>query len=248
MKIVRSSQAALVAIFCALAVVAAYLLPLVGTFDKQDTTGGVSVDEGVSATSIYRSTTPSVQKTVAEFEKTWKPLGAGDAENWGEAFLDAKPVPSGTGKIVPATLRAFANEDLVMVRSGLIGSGVVEPSGISLLFDKTTRQPIQRVETIFLQGAGGGTVTTWIDGTKVLDRFVPDQVPLGKNVTVGWNEFTACLNGAGVASWVITAITIACSAICVGSAGTGCVPCLVAAGGITGGVFYSCAARGLFYS
>lgn len=248
MKIVRSSQAILVAIFCALAVVAAYLLPQAGTFDKQNTAGGVTVDEGAAATSIYRATAPSIQKTVAEFEKTWKPLSERDAENWAEAFLDAKPVPSGTGRISPPTLRSFTNGDLVMVRSGLIGTGVVEPSGISLLFDKTTRQPVQSVETIFLQGAGGGTVTTWIDGTKVLDRFVADQVPSEKNVTVGWNEFAACLNGAGVASWVITAITIACSAICLGSAGTGCVPCLVAAGGITGGVFYSCAAQGLFYS
>lgn len=46
MKIVRSSQAILVAIFCALAVVAAYLLPQAGTFEKQNTAGGVTVDEG----------------------------------------------------------------------------------------------------------------------------------------------------------------------------------------------------------
>ena len=40
---------------------------------------------------------------------------------------------------------------------------------------------------------------------------------------------------AGIPGWVITAITIACAAVCVGTVGLGCVGCIAAAAGVWGG-------------
>ncbi|MBT2250318.1 hypothetical protein JHV56_16585 [Arthrobacter sp. BHU FT2] len=189
----------------------------------------------------------TIQETVADFKETWKPIKEKNSNSWRAAFRDAGVTPSGIGKIAPSTAQVYSNGDQILVRAGLVGAGVVEPFGISIVFNKSNGTLTQTAETTFVQGDGGGTVTTWVDGNKVLERFVPDS-SAEQISTVGWNEFTACLNGAGVAAWVVTAITIACSAICIGTAGAGCIPCITAAAGVTGGVFYSCAAQALFYS
>ncbi|ARB39717.1 hypothetical protein MXM59_10865 [Mammaliicoccus sciuri] len=55
-----------------------------------------------------------------------------------------------------------------------------------------------------------------------------------------WSKFSTCMNNMGVASWAISAISVACSAVCVGTAGAGCAACIVAAGLATEGVAAKC--------
>lgn len=45
-----------------------------------------------------------------------------------------------------------------------------------------------------------------------------------------WSCFNSCLSSQGIASWAVAAIGIACAAICAGTAGVGCIPCIHAAG------------------
>ncbi|SHG38334.1 hypothetical protein SAMN02745221_00064 [Thermosyntropha lipolytica DSM 11003] len=44
-----------------------------------------------------------------------------------------------------------------------------------------------------------------------------------------WSCFNSCLAGMGVPAWAITALSVACSAICIGTAGAACLLCLKAA-------------------
>ncbi|TDL33182.1 hypothetical protein EVU91_13640 [Macrococcoides bohemicum] len=56
-----------------------------------------------------------------------------------------------------------------------------------------------------------------------------------------WGRFKRCMNGMGVASWVISSISIVCSGVCVATLGSGCVACIVAAGLASEGVAAKCA-------
>lgn len=44
-----------------------------------------------------------------------------------------------------------------------------------------------------------------------------------------WSCFNSCLAGMGVPAWAIAALSVACSAICIGTAGAACLLCLKAA-------------------
>jgi|LSQX01.2.fsa_nt_gb hypothetical protein len=44
-----------------------------------------------------------------------------------------------------------------------------------------------------------------------------------------WSCFNSCLAGMGIPAWAIAALGVACSAICVGTAGAACLLCLKAA-------------------
>jgi hypothetical protein len=81
-----------------------------------------------------------------------------------------------------------------------------------------------------------GSVEYWVDGKKAVDQVVDSSMPSTK----GWSQFVSCLNSSGVAAWLVTAISIACSAICVVTAGTACVACIAAAAGATSGAIGYC--------
>lgn len=87
--------------------------------------------------------------------------------------------------------------------------------------------------------ATSGSVEFWVDGVKHADQVVDEN----QVSTQGWSEFLNCLNNQGAAAWLVTAITIACAAICAGTAGAGCIPCIAAAAGTTGGVVGYCLAQ-----
>jgi len=192
-----------------------------------------------------------VRDTARKFSEIWKPVDGTDAgfASWKRVLHQEQLLRSTGTEIVNPSIGVYSNGNQILVRATLAGPGIVEPSGIAAVVDPKTRQITQTVETTFVQGSGGGTVSTWIDGLRTLERFVPNpEDSISTVATIGWNEFVSCLNGAGVAAWVVTALSIACGAICAGTGGAGCVPCLAAAGGLTGGVFYSCAGRAIFYS
>ncbi|MFD6950151.1 hypothetical protein A6A08_21965 [Nocardiopsis sp. TSRI0078] len=85
-----------------------------------------------------------------------------------------------------------------------------------------------------------GSVEFWSGGEKVVDQVVESNMPS----TQGWSEFIDCLNSSGAASWVVTAITIACAAACAVTAGAACIACIAAAAGTTGGVVGYCINEG----
>lgn len=91
-----------------------------------------------------------------------------------------------------------------------------------------------------------GNVRTWVNGALVTDRTVgqpaADAEEFGALYKKGdwWGNFLECMNGAGVSSWLVSAISVACSTICIITAGAGCVACLAAAAAGTGGAVGAC--------
>ncbi|SMB78875.1 hypothetical protein SAMN05660745_02077 [Corynebacterium glucuronolyticum] len=59
------------------------------------------------------------------------------------------------------------------------------------------------------------------------------------------DTFKDCLSSAGIASWVINAIAVACTTACVVSLGAGCAACAIGTGLITGGVVGTCVGKAL---
>lgn len=84
-----------------------------------------------------------------------------------------------------------------------------------------------------------GRVQSWINGVPSVDQVVvaqtdPEPAPSelrNRAYKKGdwWGNFNQCLSNAGIAAWVITGISIACAAVCVVTAGLGCIACLGAA-------------------
>lgn len=95
--------------------------------------------------------------------------------------------------------------------------------------------------------ANSGHVEAWTNGEKTADREVTsDDVASSEISAQGggfWSKLNDCLSSQGVASWVVAGLGVACSAVCVGTAGAGCVACIAAAAGVTGGAAGYCVDR-----
>jgi hypothetical protein len=94
-----------------------------------------------------------------------------------------------------------------------------------------------------------GRVQSWVNGVPNVDQIVTAQADraassnpmMSRAYKKGdwWGNFNQCLSNAGIAAWVITGISIACAAVCVVTAGLGCIACLGAASaGFSGTVSY----------
>ncbi|WP_350270457.1 hypothetical protein AAFP32_02250 [Brevibacterium sp. CBA3109] len=89
-----------------------------------------------------------------------------------------------------------------------------------------------------------GHVEAWNNGTKTADRDVTAEDAASNRASTQsdgfWGKLNDCLSSQGISSWVVAGISVACSAVCVGTAGVGCVGCIAAAAGVTGGVAGYC--------
>lgn len=125
------------------------------------------------------------------------------------------------------------------------GQGVMAESSVNMFFDESGVLT-GKVEFYFASlTRDSGQVRTWLDGRKIVDEVV--SAPAGAETPTPlykkgdwWGNFLQCMNSAGVAGWLVTAISIACGAICVVTAGAGCFVCLAAAAGTAGGTVGAC--------
>ena len=80
----------------------------------------------------------------------------------------------------------------------------------------------------------------WQDGRQTKNVDVVNEAAVSADGVLqvfDWNAFNRCLSSQGISWALLTAIGIACSAICAGTLGLGCVACLsFAAGGWSGTV------------
>lgn len=148
--------------------------------------------------------------------------------------------------------RAALTDDGGIIATVPITGSVVEPSNVSVITNargtirrviETQYLPLDRVDSL----PSAGRVTMWVDGRLTTDRMVDDAGnewdpaadPITRSgadtVELVWSfsKFKKCLNRQGVSAWVVAAISVACSAICVGTAGTACAICIAAAGSVT---------------
>lgn len=93
-----------------------------------------------------------------------------------------------------------------------------------------------------------GWITTYANGEQQVYQFVVSkkaEIPKGQISPLGmdWGGLNRCLSNAGIASWAIAALSVVCGAACAVTLGVGCVACLVAASGATGGTIGFCTGK-----
>lgn len=127
---------------------------------------------------------------------------------------------------------------------------LLDISGYTVMFNPN-ETVASRGEVVYEQQTEhSGHVALWQDGKLITDQVVSDGVTPGAANTdaqpaFNWNTFNQCLLNAGIAQWAIIAIGIACTVLCGGTAGVGCLVCVVAAGGVIGTTAGTCIARAM---
>lgn len=126
---------------------------------------------------------------------------------------------------------------------------LLDISGYSVMFNPDG-SIASRAEVVYqAQTEHSGRVALWQDGQLKLDQVVSDGAEPATTGTAqsafNWNTMSKCLSSAGIAQWAIVAIGIACSLVCVGTAGIGCVACVAAAGGVIGSTAGECVAKAM---
>jgi hypothetical protein len=129
------------------------------------------------------------------------------------------------------------------------GQGVTEQSSVSVVFN-SAEEVVGYTQMVFTPvDEKSGRVQSWVNGVPNVDQIVTAQADraassgqmMSRAYKKGdwWGNFNQCLSNAGIAAWVITGISIACAAVCVVTAGLGCIACLGAASaGFSGTVSY----------
>lgn len=134
------------------------------------------------------------------------------------------------------------------------GQGVLAPSALTLIVEKSSRLAVSTAETTFTQvNASSGVVRAWSNGVKQVEKRVVAAVDAGaitRGATVSpqaavgsgkwWNTLNACLAAQGVPAWVLTAVIAICTGACALTAGVGCILCVAAAAGFGTGVVSYC--------
>lgn len=131
------------------------------------------------------------------------------------------------------------------------GQNVLEESGVSYFFDAKSNFLESGEIVLTPQNKTSGKVQLWQGQSKVLDRVVedPNQSKAAGTGTArvgfNWDTFNSCLSNAGIASWAIAAIGVACGAACAATVGVGCVVCATSTAGITGSTIGTCAGQAM---
>ncbi|ADU49885.1 hypothetical protein [Intrasporangium calvum] len=197
----------------------------------------------------------------AEVESQSRLLDKGQRQRWlsrADRLIASGEVevhgPLGLGLHVPsAQVREFAQG--YMVQYQLQGSAVVEPSTLTVFFDK--EGALSGATQILLRDLGlssAGRLTLWSDGALQRDIIVDElgavepysaEGAAAKDEVItaqwSWSKFKDCLNRQGVSAWVVTAISISCGVVCAVSFGTLCAACVAAAGSVTATTIFYCA-------
>ena len=147
--------------------------------------------------------------------------------------------------------------------------GVIAPSSLSIFVDADGNR-VSVVETAFYAYSDySGLAQIYTDGELTFNQVVVDEnapasvrdsvstsgpeaaaakAPNGYVKGDWWGNLNKCLSSAGIAGWAITALAIACSVACVGTAGVACVPCLVGLTGGAAGTISYCVRDASYYS
>lgn len=191
-----------------------------------------------------------IESILADYDETTEEVSEDVKEhymNLAQSTIDNKEAsihaPAGVNLDYENANVREVNNNFYMVKLNYSDNSTLhEFSGVSLFFDADGNL-VQYFELQMEQiDQNSGTVTAWSDGVKNLDEVVQtdENVNDGEIGTYSWSGFVDCLNNAGVSAWAVTALSVACGAICAGTAGAGCAPCLYAASSITGGTLGWC--------
>lgn len=137
------------------------------------------------------------------------------------------------------------NENYYMVKLNYVSNSDYHKfSGLSLTFDKSNTNLVNLLEVHMQEiDSNSGSLKAWLNGDIKVDEIVETEKEHqndGVSTFGFWSDFSDCLNNQGVSSWAITALSVLCSGVCVGTGGAGCAPCLYSASFVTGGTIGYC--------
>lgn len=128
-------------------------------------------------------------------------------------------------------------------------SALLDISGYTVMFNPD-RTVAGRGEVVYEERSeNSGRVALWQDGALITDQVItaPASDVSGSNTEAAfnWDKLNKCLLNAGIAQWAVTAVGVACALLCAGTAGLGCVACVVATAGVIGTTAGTCVAQAM---
>ena len=123
------------------------------------------------------------------------------------------------------------------------GTNVPDMTKVVYAFDGQNTQTFEYVADS--AEASRASFRMWSDGVLLQDvTFHDPALDEGQGDHVvqafSWKKLNDCLSSAGIPSWLFAMLAVACAAVCVGTAGLGCIGCIAAAGGFGSGIAAAC--------
>lgn len=208
-----------------------------------------SVNGNVTSTRASSMPAPGLDSKMAEFRDAWKIVKGAFPDQLSQKTMDF--VPKSGLTLDRSKTTTYTDGSRYLVNVALTGNNVVAPAGATFLFSKDGELSSTTELAIWLAPDGSARGAQWTDGSQDFDQsFASNGSKLSTEQaqTVGWNEFVNCMNSMGVPQGLITLLGFICGAVCLGTAGAGCVPCLAVGAGSSAGIIWSCVGQGVFFS
>ncbi|MCV2393907.1 hypothetical protein OEB99_06280 [Actinotalea sp. M2MS4P-6] len=137
-----------------------------------------------------------------------------------------------------------------VVNIPLVGTNLPEVSKIAFISQGRETTVVEIAAEMVSENSVA--VAIWQDGVPIHSELVTAQnqssltgPAVGNGFTVqdasfSWSKLNSCLSSAGISWAIITVIGIVCAAVCAGTAGAACAPCIASAAGFTGGTISYC--------
>ncbi|MEO6082707.1 MAG: hypothetical protein ABIQ18_06335 [Umezawaea sp.] len=163
-------------------------------------------------------------------------------------------VPGGTSiDFVDASV--YASDKAFMVIVPLSHPALVAPSALVVAFDRDGIRRSYAESQFSPLSTESGKVLVWSDGVQVASKIAYNDgttteldeqhaITSFEVLQESWfDRFLDCMSRNGVSSWILSAIAVACGAVCIATAGLGCTGCIAAVAGSLGGIIGLCLAE-----
>lgn len=209
----------------------------------------------VSATTsnfILSSTSTASQGTqkIAQFNTATTELDRQSAEQLVDRADLTQNTSTSSGytlNIADAQARTTVNGEKLLHIPFQASAAVLEISGATFIFDQHNNI-LSSGEVVFTEyNEFAGKIELWQDGEKIVDRAVSGPSVNSDRTSLiapafHWGTLNTCLGNANISSWAIAAIGISCGVVCGATLGVGCLACVIAISGVTGGTIGHCVA------
>lgn len=165
------------------------------------------------------------------------------AENAFEKYASSQS--QGSYNIADVTVKP-ADEGLATVMVPVNGE---TPGGSLVAIFDEDREPADVIEFgVHETSPTSGIVSMYHNGDLVNEEeaHAPDTAgEVAPKVSLDWGKVNDCLSNAGIPSWIVAGVSVACSAGCLVTAGAACAACIAAAATVTGATAGACVGAGL---
>lgn len=142
-----------------------------------------------------------------------------------------------------ATVQSYRGTRLVTIP--LAGDALPDVSKVVFMYAKGRASVVEM--TVRMIDTSTVHLELWQDGSQVRNVNItnPNVVQADDGVVqaFSWSVLNRCLSNAGIAWWVISAISVTCAAVCLATAGFGCAVCIAGLAGSNVGLAAACVKR-----